>query len=241
MEFNEIVAPSIKQLFVQTIENAILSGKMKIGEKLPTERELAKQMKISRSIVNLGLNELKQKGFIEINPRQGAVVGDYIKNGNTDILLSIINYNNDKVDKLTFNSLAHFRLINEGEAAYLAALNRTEQNLEDIKKIAKELYNTTDIHDFSSKLFDFHHEIFFATGNIIYPLVHNAFRDICVKITDSLYTNYPFSKSLDIIDKLIDAIENKDTSQSRKHMANLIQDGFDWLAPKYHKQTFSQI
>ncbi len=235
MEFNEIVAPSIKQLFVQTIENAILSGKLKIGEKLPTERELANQMKISRSIVNLGLNELKQKGFIEINPRQGAVVGDYIKNGNTDILLSIINYNGDKIDKQTFNSLAHFRLINEGEVAYLAAINRTEQNLIDIKKIATELHNTTNIHEFSTKLFDFHHEIFFATGNIIYPLVHNAFRDVCVKITDSLYANYPFSRSLDIIDKLIDAIENKETSLARKSMATLIQDGFDFLAPIYQK------
>ena len=233
MEFNELVAPSIKQLFVQTIENAILSGKMQIGEKLPTERELASQMKISRSIVNLGLNELKQKGFVEINARKGAVVGDYIKNGNTDILLSIINYNGDKLDKATFNSLAHFRLINEGEVAYLAAINRTEQNLNDIKAVATLLHNISDIHEFSTKLFDFHHEIFFATGNIIYPLVHNAFRDVCIKITDTLYITYPFCKSLNIIDELIDAIENKETSNARKAMVNLIQDGFDHLAPTY--------
>ena len=41
MKFGEIVAPSIKELFIQKIEGMILSGALKPGERLPTERELA--------------------------------------------------------------------------------------------------------------------------------------------------------------------------------------------------------
>ena len=44
MEFREIVAPSIKELFVQQFEGMILSGQLQPGEKLPTERELADEM-----------------------------------------------------------------------------------------------------------------------------------------------------------------------------------------------------
>ena len=44
MKFGEIVAPSMKQLFINRIEDLILSGELKPGEKLPSERELADEM-----------------------------------------------------------------------------------------------------------------------------------------------------------------------------------------------------
>lgn len=55
MKFGEIVAPSIKELFIQKIEGMILSGALKPGERLPTERELADEMNISKTIVHEGI------------------------------------------------------------------------------------------------------------------------------------------------------------------------------------------
>ena len=52
MKFGEIIAPSIKELFIQKIEGMILSGALKPGERLPTERELADEMNISQTIVH---------------------------------------------------------------------------------------------------------------------------------------------------------------------------------------------
>ena len=52
MKFGEIIAPSIKELFIQKIEGMILSGALKPGERLPTERELADEMNISKTIVH---------------------------------------------------------------------------------------------------------------------------------------------------------------------------------------------
>ena len=40
MEFKEIVAPSIRELFVQQVVGMILSGQLRPGDRLPTEREL---------------------------------------------------------------------------------------------------------------------------------------------------------------------------------------------------------
>lgn len=63
MEFEKISSPSLRELFVDQLENMILSGKLKIGEKLPPERQLAQMMQVSRAVVNSGIAELEKKGF----------------------------------------------------------------------------------------------------------------------------------------------------------------------------------
>ena len=65
MKFTKISAPSMKELFVRQLTEAILSGELTVGEKLPAERELAQQMQVSRAVVNSGINELARCGFVE--------------------------------------------------------------------------------------------------------------------------------------------------------------------------------
>ena len=61
MEFQKISSPSLRELFVDQLEHMILSGKLKIGEKLPPERQLAEMMQVSRAVVNSGISELEKK------------------------------------------------------------------------------------------------------------------------------------------------------------------------------------
>ena len=88
--FKKLTAPTLKELFVQELEALILSGELAIGQKLPSERDLAQKMQISRSVVNDGLAEMARRGFLEISPRQGTVVADFHRNGTLDILVSIM-------------------------------------------------------------------------------------------------------------------------------------------------------
>ena len=48
MEFKKLNAPSLKELFISELENMIISGRLPIGTKLPSERELASSMQVSR-------------------------------------------------------------------------------------------------------------------------------------------------------------------------------------------------
>lgn len=77
MGFNKIVAVSMTELFVQQIENMILSGELAIGEQLPPARELSVKMGVSRTVISAGLVELEKLGFVEIRTRQGVFVCDY--------------------------------------------------------------------------------------------------------------------------------------------------------------------
>ena len=66
MGYSKITALSMTDLFVQQIENMILSGELAIGEQLPPARELAVKMGVSRTVVTAGLVELEKLGFVEI-------------------------------------------------------------------------------------------------------------------------------------------------------------------------------
>ncbi len=233
MKLTEIVAPSMKELFIEAIENMILSGELKIGDKLPTEREMAEQMKVSRTVVNLGLNELQNKGFIEISPRKGTYVADYIRKGRLETLLSIINHNGGKFDKKTFYSLMEFRIINEGAGAYLAALNRTDADIELLEELYDKMLSDGSYEEISKVIFDFHHGVFCATGNYIYPLVHNAFENISIVLTSVMFKYFEVKETTDQIRVIIEKIKEKDAEGSKKAMEGLINRGIETLDKNY--------
>ena len=93
MEFTKLNSPTLKELFIKELETMILSGKLPIGSKLPSEREIAKSMQVSRAVVNSGISELSRKGFLNIKPRVGTFVADYRRNGTMETLISIMQYN----------------------------------------------------------------------------------------------------------------------------------------------------
>ena len=93
MEFQKISSPSLRELFVDQLEHMILSGKLKIGEKLPPERQLAEMMQVSRAVVNSGISELEKEGFLIVKPRSGTYEADYRRKGTLDTLMSIMKYN----------------------------------------------------------------------------------------------------------------------------------------------------
>lgn len=49
--------------FIEIMKNRILSGKLKPGDRLPPERELAEQLGFSRGSVNQGMLDLARMGF----------------------------------------------------------------------------------------------------------------------------------------------------------------------------------
>uniref|UniRef100_UPI000B07B0E9 winged helix-turn-helix domain-containing protein n=1 Tax=Clostridium sp. NkU-1 TaxID=1095009 RepID=UPI000B07B0E9 len=63
MEFQKLSALSLKEMFICQIRDMILSGHIPVGSKLPPEREIARQMQVSRAVVNSGFAELEKQGF----------------------------------------------------------------------------------------------------------------------------------------------------------------------------------
>ncbi len=177
MRFGEIVAPSIKELFIQKLEEMILSGELKPGDKLPTERELADEMKISKTVVHEGIRELSRLGFLDVVSRKGVTVADYAQNGNLDTLMAIMKYNGGRLDKKTMRSILDIRMYLECPALEALGNHHTQEDLEILENLLEEAKKVADqdLPSLAYALFRFHRTLVFLSGNSLTPLIMNGF------------------------------------------------------------------
>lgn len=61
---------------VRQIEQSVLKGTLKTGDQLPSERELAQQLRVSRTAVREAVKALCQKGLVEVHSGQGTFITD---------------------------------------------------------------------------------------------------------------------------------------------------------------------
>ena len=182
MEFGQIVAPTIKELFVERIEGLIFSGALKPGDKLPSERDLAEQMKISKTIVHLGLEDLARMGFINVTPRRGTVVADFAETGNLETLNAILRYNGGKLDRQMVVSIVELRSAIEGGSLIRLGRQHSEKDMEELRSMMAEFEAASLLSPTTSEvaaaLARFHYKICTLSGNQLFPLIMNAFRGV---------------------------------------------------------------
>lgn len=176
MEFQKICSPSLRELFVQQLEHMILSGKLKIGEKLPPERQLAEAMQVSRSVVNGGIAELEQKGFLVVKPRSGTYVADYRRKGTIDTLLSIMQYNGGRIRNEEMRSIFEVRLALDTLAAQLCIKTISDEDIQLLYTIIEKIRTAKSIDEASEAAFEFQHEFALLSKNTLIPLIFQSFR-----------------------------------------------------------------
>lgn len=177
MAFRKIDAPSIKELFLSQMEETILSGELKPGDKLPSERELADTMGISKTVVHEGIRELSRRGFLDVASRKGVHVADYTSTGNLDTLFAMIRYRGGMPDRKLLISLLDTRLYLECPALRILCERKDPADvsrLEELLNAARDTLNR-DIEDFATALFLYRRTVVALTGNCISPLIMNAF------------------------------------------------------------------
>ncbi|PKL40475.1 MAG: hypothetical protein CVV44_02410 [Spirochaetae bacterium HGW-Spirochaetae-1] len=221
-------ADSLKDVFVTRFEELILSGKLKIGEKLPSERELAVQLGVSRPVVHEGLIELASRGLVSMKPRAGAVVNDYRREGSLTLLSSLIQYHKGKLEPHLFDSMLQMRSLLETEFARLAAENRTAdqmKELNDILKIEASInYKNTEI--VTNLDFEFHLLVSLATGNAIYPLILNSFRKIYTNLSGQFFKDHEVIMRVHGFHRdMVQALELHDTKKAVSVMRSMLAHG----------------
>lgn len=176
MEFQKISSPSLRELFVDQLEHMILSGKLKIGEKLPPERQLAEMMQVSRAVVNSGITELEKKGFLIVKPRSGTYVADYRRKGTMETLLSIMKYNGGRMRNEEIRSIFEIRIALDSLAAKLCIDRITNEEIQLLLEKVEDIRTATNNHDAIVAAFEFQHEFALVSGNTLIPLVFQSFR-----------------------------------------------------------------
>lgn len=177
MAFREIVAPTVKELFIQQLEGMILSGELRPGDRLPTERELADEMKISKTVVHEGLRELHRLGFLDIASRRGVTVADYAQTGSLETLRAIMDFHGGLPDAKTAGSILQLRYYLEGPAMEELAARHTPADMAALQALQRQAEQAAQegTDALAETLFRYHRGITFLSGNTITPLLFNAF------------------------------------------------------------------
>lgn len=181
MGFTKISTVSLTDLFVQQIENMILSGELAVGQRLPSARDLSIQMGVSRAVISAGLIQLEKLGFVEIRPRQGAYVCDYRRKGTVETLVAIMRYNGGAMRKNEVLSLLQVRGVLESLCMELVIHSASEEELSGLGAYLDAIGEAAFPEEAAEAVFSLHHELAALSGNMLLPLLYHSFR------SESLY------------------------------------------------------
>ena len=214
MAFQALVSPSLTDLFVEQVQGMILSGELKVGEKLPTERELAASMKVSLAVVNGGISRLASRGFVRIAPRKGVYVEDYLRNGNISTLESILEYSENYFREDLLSAIMDFRRQFELKFTELACISRTKIHLQNLQHLVEAFIQEVDYVKASDLAFRFHQEVAVASGNMVYPLIVGAFRELYCKSYFRMFAIQGKDRTAQKLAQLLEAIRSGDTASA---------------------------
>jgi len=223
-----IKTDSLKEVFIARFEELILSGKFAIGRKLPSERELAQQLGVSRPVVHEGLVDLQTKGLVSMRPRVGTVVNDYRSEGSLAILSSLIDYHQGRFEPKLLESLLAMRRLIEIETARLAAKNRTREHLAALDAIIQQEQRIDhgDIDTLTALDYAFHHQIAMASANMVYPLFLNSFKEVYTNLSAQFFSDPRVAPAVkDSHKKIAEAITDKDAEAASMIMAKILTHG----------------
>ncbi len=175
MEFEKLISPSLKELFISNIEAKILSGELPVGQQLPPERQLAQSMGVSRAVVNSGIVELENRGFLDVRPRVGTFVADYRRAGTMETLKSIMTYNRGRLRNEEIRSILEVRDALDKLAVADIIPHVTElDNMLLLEKV-EAIRQASDNRQAAEAAFAFQHELAMLSGNTLLPLIFRSF------------------------------------------------------------------
>lgn len=224
-------SPSLTEKFVSTLEKRILTGQWPIGSMVPSLRNLTQEFGVSRSVVNVGISELESLGYLSSSARKNTVVADWKKEGSLAILNGLLA--NDLMDERTLASMFDCRYLIMTDSAFLAAINRTEENM----SLLRSMVEKEDYEGGAEKLAEYdmrlHRAVASASGNAVYPLILKSFEPSIAHLIEKFYRDpavIAFIKEKH--GELISAIGRGDSEEAKTAMKELLQHGRnsrDWI------------
>ncbi|MDD4429458.1 MAG: FCD domain-containing protein [Paludibacter sp.] len=229
---------SLKKQFIDTVQKKIISGEWPADTQLPPERELAKQMGLSRSLVNVGLMELQSQGFVKIIPRQGNFVVDIHRDGSLSVLAAVMNYNSDNIELEMFNNMMDTRSLIERDGTRLAAKKGTAEDFHKLIQHIEEMEDADTADDFCEAVFRFHYNLMQASQNSIYIMIYRSFEPILRCLMWNHYSTGITDKDTYIEQhrRLVELLQQGDAIRADECLQGILRVGVSALRKKYEKK-----
>jgi GntR family transcriptional regulator, transcriptional repressor for pyruvate dehydrogenase complex len=201
----------IYESIIDRIKSDILAGKLRIGEKLPPERELAKQFGVSRTSIREALRTLEILGVIESVQGSGNFIAGNFEKSLTESMsmMFLLQHIDDR-------QISQLREALETKAALLAVDNATEEQIKRLEEIVHEMSISTDEDKNVALDRELHYTIAAASKNSIIMQILNILSELIrIYIKDrrrEILSNEGNRSRLQIIhEEIVYGIKNRDS------------------------------
>lgn len=210
-----LASESITKQVLNILTYKIINNDYMIGEYLPTEEALCKELQIGRSSVREAIKVLETRGLVKKLRGKGVIVIDDSISAASEMLRIVL-----AQKKATIANLLEFRNAMEVKMAGLAAVHATKADLENLERhlnLMKE--NVYSVELFAKYDFDFHKAIALATRNNIFVLfmetMHSMLYD---QIAYALDSEFNPELSRHYHESIFEAIKSGDPTMAKKAM-----------------------
>lgn len=217
----------------EALRAEILSGKLKDGECLPPQEELAERFGVSRTVLREALNRLSSLGLIDAQQGRGTFVRSLSPSSAVKPILNALS-----LDEASTRELIEARFHLEKAAVRLAARRATADHVAGLKSILDSMVRHVDAGDlegFSADDLAFHLALAEATGNRILRRVLETIREMMYRFLEEFnrIKGAP-ARALAYHEKILDAIADHDADKAEAEMAAHLLDVSRIVEEQYH-------
>jgi GntR family transcriptional repressor for pyruvate dehydrogenase complex len=227
--FKPIKTPKVYDQVIEQIKNKIKSGEIKKGDKLPSEREMAESLSVSRTSVREALRALEVVGLVE--SRQGA--GNYIRTNFDNSLfepLSIM----FMLQESSIQEMYDLRETLELQCSRLSAKNIEDNELELLAAILDRMYIAKSEKESLELDIKFHYLIAKTSRNVLLINVLEVISQLMDEFIEKsrmqiLHEGNTRENLLEIHENLVRALKCRDELK----VCNAMEEHFDLIRKAY--------
>ncbi len=228
-DFDVIRRNKVYEEVAQQIERLILK-KLRPGDKLPSERELAEMLRVSRSSIRDAIRSLELMGLVE--PRQGA--GTIVREVSSELLANPF-ANALKRRRELVSELLDFRKMLERPLGARAATHASADEIAEMEEILRRQEQKQVRGDAAvAEDAEFHYSVALASGNSVVLKVLDILMDLLRDTRErSLQVEGRPQKSLAGHRRILTAIKRHDGEAAKSAMRRHIEDVEEIVLDKF--------
>ncbi len=223
MELEAIERRHLAATIADRLRQLIVSGRFHPGDRLPSERELASVLKVTRTTLREALKILETLRFVTIRQGDGVRVRDYLKSANIEILADLL-FRGGRPDPVILANILEARECFGRTLVRLAATRARPEQVQSYRDLVARLERAVREGPSSLQVADLDcfQALAEATQNLVFVFVLNAIRAIYLRHREVFQSLYRDPEGVAAAHRaLLTAIEARDADQA-EHAASAL-------------------
>jgi GntR family transcriptional regulator, transcriptional repressor for pyruvate dehydrogenase complex len=227
-------AGSAVDTVVQQIRNLIADAGLKVGDALPTERELCMQFNAGRNTVREAMRILKAYGLVDVRPKVGATIAD----NRMSRAFELFSFNTLEIGRKTFSDVQALRdLLEVGGAEQLLA-KVCDRDLEELRAINERMGSIHDLGEASEVDYSFHMRLISILDNAAVLDVYRVMKPVILRIMQKGKTRRTFkTETFCEHDGVIEAMSRRDRLSFQYRLRAHLMTGFKHFSEEMEAST----